>query len=195
MRNQYKCVCIAILAIMITSCRGSRIEIERELKKNPAIKSILFVKRVSIDHEFEVGVELANGGRVVVLLDRPSAVIYVMEIGPFTAYCLSLSEWKGKWSSAYHKYIQTFILREVLNKKKENLNGILDTYDEILAFYEAVYNEPPIPGEIGGGIDTWGDEQMLREFAGYITDKYGKYKIYVRRIDDNSGERLPRPTP
>jgi hypothetical protein len=82
-------------------------------------------------------------------------------------------------------------LEKVLENKEVHLNGIIDAYNKILAFYESIYNEPPIPGKIGDEIDSWGNEEILRKYAGYVIDGSSKYKIYVRRIDDSSEKRLP----
>ncbi|MDR1175811.1 MAG: hypothetical protein LBK83_10135 [Treponema sp.] len=186
-------VLIFMFVIMFMSCRGSRLEVIKALRKNPEIKKISFVKRLGIDHQFAARVELINGGSLEVLLDSPSAVIYLKEIGPYTGSSLVLNEFNGKrW--IYHTYVSSSLLGDIFKDKYFHMNGIIEAYNEILAFYETIYNEPPIPD--GDGIDAWGDDEELRQFTGYIViDMWKgphKYKIYVRRTDDVSGARLPK---
>ena len=79
-------------------------------------------------------------------------------------------------------------MKYALHSDGYTLNEIIDSYDEIVAFLEKVYREPPIPHEGAKTLEEWGNDDELRRYSGYIMPHENrKMKLYVfHRQDENT---------
>jgi hypothetical protein len=151
---------------------------------------------------FNIGVELKNGNKIK--YDAIGSIYDVQRILEVNDYKIKLLTLyianeinKDKFNSysfiSYHEGIDMGLLTNILNQEEGyfyDLNNILDYFDKFKLLLDTIYNEKLIPGNIndaGRDIEKWGNDEELKEFAGYfetvrppdnVWEKI-KVKIYV----------------
>jgi hypothetical protein len=155
-------------------------KIKSELEENSKVLNICYVKlRPGFDHTLTVSFELENRRRLILYVHQSFKITYIVEIDKYRGEGRTLVRNEQYSRHGSYNGISPRVLEIKLRKSLRTMNEIIDSYDEILAFVEKVYQEPPVP-------DNWDNEDDLERYSGYtIINDNRKSKLYIFPIDQN----------
>jgi hypothetical protein len=137
------------------------------------------IREPSRDGLFRVDIEIKNNKHLIIAISNISTVIGIAMIDNYYIDVYGLKKEINGWFPIYYDILYDECLELLLGYKPKSVDDIIGSYDIILDIIKKIFHEPRIPGKLMDEFNSWGDENELQKYTGYVITNNFKLKIYA----------------